>query len=183
MSLIQHFEYYLGPIDKGWKERNCDESLQILSFLDCPEESVSTYLSLGMSDNVLKINESKSVRQELVFSAYTHTSSSLVVSFLMSMCEAILQRGRAVLRGEVIPLSFELAKKIGFEYAYCAIPVFFEDNFDSYDKTSPPTVMVWLLPIYKSEAEFIKEKGWETFEDLLEEKDPDLCSLGREPVV
>jgi len=183
MSLIQHIENHLGPIDKGWKDNDSEESLQIVSFLDCPGETVSTFLSLGMSHKVLEMNSTKKVRQELIFSVYTLAIPGLVVSFLMSLCEAILNRGKAVLRGEVIPLSSELAERIGFEFVYCTIPVFFEDDFCSYDDTSPPTIMVWVLPIYRSEAEYIEENGWESFEDLLEDKDPDLCSLERESII
>lgn len=136
-----------------------------------------------MSKKVLKLNEVKNVRQELVFSVYSMVITSMIVSCLMSLCEAILGRGKAVLRGEVIPLSTELAERMGFSAVYCTIPVFFDDDFCAYEESSPPTVMVWVLPIYKSEADYIEANGWESFEDLLEEKDPDLCSLEREPVI
>ena len=136
-----------------------------------------------MSKKVLKLNEVKNVRQELVFSVYSMVITSMIVSCLMSLCEAILGRGKAVLRGEVIPLSTELAERMGFSAVYCTIPVFFDDDFCAYEESSPPTVMVWVLPIYKSEADYIEANGWESFEDLLEQKDPDLCSLEREPVI
>lgn len=183
MSLIQHVENHLGSIERGWKDNQSDKTLQVVSFLDCPGETVSTFVSLGMSDEVLEMKDSRKVRQELVFSAYTISISNMVVSFLISLCEGILSRGKAVLRGEVIPLSPELAERIGFEFVYCTIPVFFEDDFCSYDETSPSTVMVWVLPIYKSEAKYIDRNGWESFEDLLEEKDPDLCSMERDSII
>lgn len=123
-----------------------------------------------MSKKVLKLNEVKNVRQELVFSVYSMVITSMIVSCLMSLCEAILGRGKAVLRGEVIPLSTELAERMGFSAVYCTIPVFFDDDFCAYEESSPPTVMVWVLPIYKSEADYIEANGWESFEDLLEEK-------------
>ncbi|HDY7675741.1 TPA: suppressor of fused domain protein [Vibrio vulnificus] len=182
MSLVQHVENYLGTIDRGWKDHQSENNLQIVSFVDCPGETVSTFVSLGMSTEELKMGDSRTVRQEIVFSAYTIFNSNLIVSFLISLCEGILGRGKAVLRGEVIPLSPELAQKIGFEFVYCTIPIFFEDDFRIYDETSPSTVMVWVLPIYRSEADYIGRKGWERFEDLLEEKDPDLCLLGRESI-
>lgn len=140
-------------------------------------------MSLGLSEHILDISETKKVRQELVFSVYSTTLSSLIVSFLLSLCESILDFNKAVLRGNVIHLSNVIAKKIGFDAVYCSIPVFFDDNFSAYDKSSPSTVMVWMLPIYKSEADYISIHGWESFEDLLEEKDPDLCALDREPVI
>lgn len=183
MSLIQHVENYLGSIDKGWKDNDSEQNLQVVYFPDCPGETISTFLSLGMSDHVLELNNFKRVRQELVFSIYTVSSSELVVSFLMSLCEAVVNRGKAVLRGEVIPLTSELAQKIGFKFVYCTIPIFFDEDFCSYDSTTPPTVMVWVIPIYDAEADYIKEYGWESFEDLLEEKDPDLCSLERSLVI
>jgi hypothetical protein len=102
---------------------------------------------------------------------------------LFSLCEAITNRGKAVLRGEVIPLSSEIAKRIGFEAVYCAIPVFFDDGFATYGESSPSTVIVWALPIYQREVDYIEKNGWEAFENLLEEKDPDLCALDRTPII
>lgn len=181
MTIIEHAEKYLGKIEQGWKDNNSEVDFQVVSFKDSPGETVSTFLSLGMSNKILDLTGGKSVRQELVFSVYSLAISSMIVSFLMSLCESVLRRGKAVLRGEVIPLPIELADRIGFNAVYCTIPVFFEDDFCTYDGSTPPTVMVWVLPIYQSEVEYIAANGWESFEDLLEEKDPDLCSLEREP--
>lgn len=183
MTIIQHVEKYLGEIRQGWKDNDSDLDLQIVSINDCPNETVTTFLSLGMSKEPLELNEMKKVKQELIFSVYSMAISSMIVSCLMSICEAILGRGKAVLRGEIIPLSSELAERMGFSAVYCTIPVFFEDDFCTYNESSPPTVMVWVLPIFKSEVDYIETNGWESFEDLLEENDPDLCSLEREPVV
>jgi hypothetical protein len=183
MTVIEHAEKYLGNIDQGWKDNDSNENLQIVSFVDCPGESATTFMSLGLSDNVLEISDEKQVRQELVFSVYSMAISTMIVSFLFSLCESIVNRGKAVLRGEIIPLSIDVAKRIGFEAVYCAIPVFFDDDFAEYDESTPPTIVVWVLPIYQSEADYIRAHGWEKFEGLLEERDPDLCSLERVPVI
>jgi hypothetical protein len=61
--------------------------------------------------------------------------------------------------------------------------VFFDDDFCIYDGSTPSTVMVWVLPIYHSEVEYIATNGWGHFEDMLEEKDPDRCSLERDAVI
>ncbi len=183
MTIVEHAEKYLGRVEQGWKDNDSDVDLQIVSFKDSPSETVTTFLSLGMSNQILDLSENKKVRQEIVFSVYSEIISGMVVSFLISLSEAILGRGKAVLRGEVIPLSAELEERIGFNAAYCTIPVFFDDGFCTYDGSSPSTVMVWVIPIYQSEAEYIEANGWESFEDLLEKKDPDLCSLKRDPVI
>lgn len=183
MTIIEHAEKYLGTLDQGWRDGASDKDIQIALFKDTPRASVATYLSLGMSGDVLSLSEAKKVRQELVLSVDTLSISSMLVSFLMSLCEAILARAKAVLRGEVIPLSRELVKRIGFDAAYCTIPVFFDNGFRTFEDSVPDTVMVWVIPIYRSEASYIETHGWESFEDLLERKDPDLFSLEREPVV
>lgn len=183
MTIIEHVERHFGQIQEGWKDNNSNLNLQIVLFKNTPSDTVSTFLSLGMSKEVLKLNEQKNVRQELVCSVYSMAISSSIVSCLMSICEAILERKQAVLRGEVITLSTKLAEKIGFSAVYCTIPVFFDDEFCTYNGTIPPTVMVWVIPIHGSEADYIDANGWESFEDLLEEKDPDLCSLERKPLI
>ena len=183
MTIIEHVEKYLGKIGQGWKDNSSDSDLQVVSFKDIPSETVSTYLSLGMSKHVLSLSGAKKMRQELVFSVYSMAISSMVVSFLLSLCEAVINRGKAVLRGEVIPLSKEIATRIGFEAVYCAIPVYFDDAFCTYNESSPSTVMVWLVPVYQSEVSYIEANGWECFEDLLENKDPDLCALDRDPLI
>lgn len=183
MTIIDHLEQYLGKIEQGWMDNKSDDDLQIVNFKNSPFEFVSTFSSLGMSNRLLDLSGNKKVRQELLFTVYLIDVPGLIVSFMMSLCEAILDRKKAVFRGEVIPLSTELAERIGFSAVYCAIPVLFDDDFCTYDKSSPSTVMVWVVPIYESEVDFINTHGWKPFEDLLEEKDPDLCCLKRNSVV
>lgn len=183
MTIIEHVEKYLGQIDQGWKNNDSDDALQVVLFKDTPGETLSTYVSLGLSNRPMKLSEVKEVRQELVFSVYSMAISKMIVSFMFSLCEAIIGRGKAILRGEVIPLSKGVVKRIGFDAVYCTNPVFFDDEFCAYDESSPSTVMILMVPIYQSEVDYICVHGWESFEDLLEEKDPDLCSLNRNPLI
>ena len=183
MTILEHAEKYLGEISQGWKDEGAEENIQIVSFKDCPGESTTTFMSLGLSHHVLDISETKSVRLEIVFSVYSMAIVTMVVSFLFSLCEAIINRHKTVLRGEVIPLSSDMAKRIGFDAVYCAIPVFFNDDFATYDESSPSTVVVWIIPIHRSEVDFIEKNGWERFEDLLQAKGPDLFALNRAPII
>ena len=183
MSVIDHAERYLGPIDKGWKNNSSKVGLQVVSFNDTPGESVTTFLTLGLSHHVLEVSNTKKIRQELVCAVSATVLSNLIVSFLLLLGESILKNHKALLRGEVIFLSNEVARKVGFDAVYCSIPVFIDDDFATYHESDPATVIVWMIPIYESEADFIAGNGWDRFEDLLEEKDPDFYSLDREPVI
>lgn len=99
------------------------------------------------------------------------------------MYDFIIKDHCALLRGQVIRLQRDAIEKLGYEALYCAIPTFMDDDFITFNGSEPKTVMVWIIPIHKREADFIDVNGWDKFEDILEEVDPDLFSLEREPVV
>ncbi len=180
MNIIEHAEKFLGKISQGWKENSTPDSLQVVCFKDAPFETVDTFMTAGLSHHELRISDEKKVRQELILPISGTGLSEVVVSFLLFICELILRNHDAVLRGKVIRLPADATERLGFDAVYCAIPVFMDDEFATFGVSQPPTVIVWMMPIYKSEADYVDAKGWSKFEDLLEEKDPDLFSLGRE---
>jgi hypothetical protein len=183
MSIIEHAEKFLGKVSHGWKEKLSSDDLQIVCFCDKPFESVDTFLMVGLSHHELKIGDEKKVRQELALPISGAGMAEMIVSLLLFICELILRNHSALLRGQVVRLPADAAEKLGFEALYCAIPVFVEDGFATFRCSQPPTVIVWTIPIYASEASYIDQNGWSKFEDLLEEENPDLFSFGREPVI
>lgn len=184
MKIIAHIEKYLGPISQGWSDKSSNQELQVLYFKNSPEDGVDTFITLGLSNHVLNISSSKQVRQELVFSASNCESSANAISFLLSLCEMVINKDhRAFLRGEVVFLPYDIAEKMHFDAIYCAIPVFFDDDFSTCNETSPPTVIVCIIPIKQKEAEYVKSHGWDRFEDILEQSDIDCFDLNRESSV
>ncbi|MDX3775727.1 suppressor of fused domain protein [Chromatiaceae bacterium AAb-1] len=183
MNIIEHTEKFLGKLSKGWKEELSSGELQVVCFKDSPFEFVDSFLTVGLSHHVLKISDSKEVRQELIFPISNLNMTDMVVSFLFFVCDLILEKHNALLRGQVIRLPVDAAKTLGFDAVYCTIPVFMEDDFATIGGSQPPIVIVWSIPIYVSEADYIDLNGWSKFEDLLEEKNPDLFSLEREPII
>ena len=65
------------------------------------------------------------------------------------------------------------------EAMYAASPVVYPDGFAVFERSEPPTVFVWLIPIDAEEAELIDSHGWSWFEDQLEAQQPDLFDLRR----
>lgn len=183
MNYLQHAEKYLGQITQGWKDEKSVPGLQIVAFADVPEPGTNTFLSLGLSNHLLKLKDSRQIRQELMISMDVSSSPEIHVSLLFSLCEAILARHQGLLRGEVIPLAKQLATKLGLDSVYCAIPVLLDPKFATYQDEATTIVTVWIIPIYASEAAFVSAHGWEAFEDLMEEKVPDLHSPTRAPLI
>ncbi len=140
-------------------------------------------MTAGLSHHELSISEEKKVRQELILPITDTGLSQRLVSLLLFICELILKNHDAVLRGQVIRLPVEATEKLGFDGVYCSIPVFLDDNFATFKGSQPPTIIVWIIPIFKDEADYVDANGWSKFEDLLEEKDLDLFSLKRGSII
>jgi hypothetical protein len=127
--------------------------------------------------------QGREVRQELVFTAYENFPAEEIASFMLSFCDYILTRNQALLRGNVVGPSAPLIPNVAVNSVYASIPVIFDESFSTYRTSSPHTVMVWLIPLLKEEAVFVKANGWNRFEEVLEHENPDLMELNRVSIV
>lgn len=183
-NIIEHVESYLGKIDQGWSAPpESSSKFSIACFRDQPVEGVSTYVTLGLNHHILSMPEKREVRQELVLSAFESVPSDEIVSFMLRFTDLVLSRHEALLRGQVVGPGQPLFSGSAVNAIYASMPVIFEEGFNTFEGTSPPTVLVWLIPIFSDEARYIEEHGWEDFEDILEQKDPDLWDFGRQSVI
>lgn len=180
MSLIDHLEAHLGPIDRGWRDETPSGSIQVVRFRSQPVEGASAFVTLGVSRHVLPMETNREVRQELLLAAYDRHDSEALAWFLMQCATRLLSEHRALLRGETATFRGKpIIAGVPMTAVYASIPVTFPESFWTYRETSPPTVLVWLLPLRGEENAYVLSHGWGAFEDLLETNDPDLLDLGR----
>lgn len=179
MTLPEHIEKYLGVIDGGWCLKNAGTpEIQVVKISDAPSAGVSTYSTLGLSAEVLSMPRNRTVQQELLFAAYERFDSNRIASFLLTFSEGLLRRGRALLRGEVIGPQDPIIPGVCLDSLYCTVPAMFNPGVASF-QGEPPTVFVWLMPINRREADFIRATGWNAFEDALESATIDFWNLER----
>ena len=183
MTLISHIENTLGQLEQGWSFREGSSPVQVVRFRNQPFDGVVTYVTLGLSNILLSMPRGRDVRQEFVFTAYEKFSAEEIASFMLSFCDYILARNQALLRGDVVGPSAPLIPNVAVNSVYASIPVVFDERFSTYKESSPHTVMVWLIPLLKEEADFVKANGWSQFEDVLERENPDLMELNRKSTV
>jgi hypothetical protein len=179
--VVEHLEHYLGRIQQGWGPSE-DGSIQIVRFANRPHKGVSTYATLGLSDQIKTLGGRRKVRMELVFSARDGFASEDVASFLLTFAEFVSSKKEALLRGDVVGPSEPLIAGVSANAVYAAIPVMFDKGFEALETTEPTTVFVWLLPLVGDEPERIRGTGWEPFEDALEQAQIDLFDLNRSSV-
>ena len=172
-------ECYLGPIVRGWGPPEEDTlGIQVSLFAHTPEQGLNTFCTLGLSKHLLSIGQ-REVRQELLFSAPTRYSADAIASFLLTFAESIARSHHGLLRGAVIE-GRPLIKGVAATGIYASVPVFWPDELQVFDDSSPKTIFVWLLPLVgKAEADVVASKGWSYFEDYLEGVEIDFWDLNR----
>ena len=181
MNAVEHLETYLGPMERGWSS-NDTPGVQVCLFRDQPSQGVNTVATLGLSNALLELSDARRVRQELLLAAREGASPDDLGRILLHVARLLVQRGRAVLRGEVIPLGQEIEGG-GCDALYASIPVVYPDGLSTLRDSEPACVIVWLVPIHRAEAAFVDASGWDAFEDVLEEANPDLFDLSRKGVI
>jgi hypothetical protein len=103
-----------------------------------------------------------------------------VPAVLQQLAAQALQRKSAYLRGEVVERSNPIFSGGRFHAFYAAIPVILPDDFRIYTSDNgEQAVFVWMVPITKLEAAYVRTKGWSSFEALLEAQNADLVDLQR----
>jgi hypothetical protein len=185
-NLPQHLESFLGPIEGGWKDADgTDWPFYVLRFSGGPVANAVTYTTLGLhSTPMLSPVSGMQIRHELLIMARPAFCDRNIPAILHQVGMDAVSTNRPYLRGEVIGPRGELLEGTKMEALYVTLPVYFPDSFATY--TSPEgrsCVFAWLVPITCKEAEFVRHKGWERFEDELYRSNPNLIDLKRESIV
>jgi hypothetical protein len=181
-DLVEHLESHLGPLDAGWKLRGDAGGIQVARFPDQPYSGVSTYVTLGLSRRPLPMPRDREVRQELLFMADDRYPREQVSSFLLTFAEWVQRRGQALLRGDVVGPGPAVIPDVACNAVYAALPVLHDEGLATWSGSAPATVLVWVMPVHADEAELVRRQGWDSFEDLLESREPDFADLDRASV-
>lgn len=150
-SVPEHMERFLGTISEGWSDAN-GKFTKVLRFDDQPENGIATYATLGLSEYELDLKNGKTIRQELLLSTHASLPSKEVVGVLFYCAECIKERGRAVLRGEVINLIYPLFDDASVRAVYATNPTPFDEGLAEFSNISPPVIFVLLVPITAKEV-------------------------------
>ncbi len=187
MSLPQHLEKYLGTIRSGWSQDADGRKVpfSVVDFAQGPRPKTVTFSTLGLSKTPLHSRTTgKTIHHELVIALPESMRQGPVPGILQQVGQGLIADGHALLRGDVIgprgPLFSDSPK---MEALYASPPVYFPDGFATYHDEDRDIVFVWLIPIARAEAEFIRTLGWNRFEDELVRANPDLTDPGRRTVV
>lgn len=186
-NYIKFLESHLGEIEYGWNTDFEDKTLpfQIVKYKRGPFAGTVSYSTLGLSNQDLASPISnKIIRQELIFVSYANLGDKNIPGILQQVGLQAINNKIAYLRGDVIGPNGKLFEHSSLEALYSSIPVYFPESFQTFNEDGDvPTIQTWLFPITFNEVKYIKENGWDAFEDRLVELDPDLVDFKRESII
>jgi hypothetical protein len=112
----------------------------------------------------------------------THTSfgDSYIPALLHDIGTEAISRDQAYIRGEVLDLGGKLFSGTNLEAIYVTSPMHLPEDFSTVQTVDGDfCVIVWLIPITRDEAKLVAENGWDVFEKMLVQYQPDLFDLNR----
>ena len=184
---IDFLENHLGEIEYGWNKDAEDNILpfQIVKYKSGPFHGTVTYSTLGLSkQKLVSPTTKKEIRQELIFVSYSSFGDNNIPGILQQVGIQAMKNKVAYLRGDVIGPYGKMFENSCLEALYSSIPVYFPETFQTFKVDGDlPIIQTWLFPITFDEAKFIKENGWDEFENRLVEIDPDLVDFKRQSII
>jgi hypothetical protein len=183
--ILSHLERSLGTVSKSITlVDQVYPNLHVVFFSDQPSIGLTTFSTIGLSNTILELRSGRQVRQELIFTVRSESyDTGDIASFLLTFSEELMKTGIALMRGEVVGPGDSIIPNVTCSGVYACGPVFFEKEFHVLTSTNPPTILVWLIPVLENEIKFIRQFGWDSFENELEKQNVDFWNLDRESIV
>lgn len=125
------------------------------------------------------------MRQELIIAVPDSFGNRNIPALLQQLGLTALAHNCAFLRGEVIAKAHPVFLNLQFFGFVAAQPAFAEDDeFAEYmTEDGRSIVLVWMIPIFRNEIEFIRNQGWDRFESEVIQGGADLVELDRCSVI
>jgi Suppressor of fused protein (SUFU) len=178
--IVSHIERHIGRIEEMRQLSGAEFDLRAGIIPQMPEPDLNTYVTVGVSNHILRWGEGKVIRQELVVVANSSHSKYEMISFLLSLGEFITTAHRALLQGAVVGPSAPVIPNAKTNAVHATTPTIFPDEFAILKDGEVPVLFVLIIPILAGEAVFIQQEGWEKFEEVLESPQQDIFDLSRD---
>jgi len=186
-EILCHLEAILGEpvsLTTGKDGQGEDLPFAIAEFADQPVEGAVSFVTVGLSDFLLKQENgpenSQDARHELVFCTYREMAHDDILSLMWLIANDVKDRREAITLGEVQDLAEPVVPGSPLSAIFYYDPIYFPEPLAILETVQPPVVFAWMIPITAGEMRFIADNGPEAFNRLLADQDPDLMDLKRE---
>ncbi|WP_433631769.1 suppressor of fused domain protein [Chryseobacterium cucumeris] len=178
MKIVKHLEKYIGEISNAINITDKRYEVTISLYENIPFEEIRTYSTLGLNRYFV------GYYFEFILVCESKFSKDEIASFLTSFSEYVIEQNINVQRGNVISFDFMMTSETKMDSLYFTLPFYFDENLQQLDLEERSVIFPLIIPVYNEEAQLIREKGWNVFEEFLEENEIDnLWDLNREVYV
>jgi hypothetical protein len=141
--------------------------------------------TLGLSDHRLASRRSGApIRYEILFAVHQKYGSSGFNGVLDDLGRESLKAHSAFFRGDVVGPRGPVIPGSRLRAIYLMPPVCFPDSFATCEiEDGHRVAIVWAVPISAAEAAYVRNHGWQAFEEQLASVSPDLLDLMRDSIV
>ena len=175
MKIAEHIESHIGEISSAINITDNKYNITISLFEETPFEGIRTYSTLGLNRYLVEYYF------EFILACKNNFSKNEITSFWTSFSEYLIEQNKGVKRGDVISFDFPIISQTKMNSLYFTLPFYFDDDLQQLDLDDRSIIFPLIIPVYYEEAQLIKEKGWNNFEEFLEENEiDDLWDLSRE---
>jgi len=174
MKVVEHLEKYIGEIARSIDINDKQYQITISLYDNTPFEDIRTFSTLGVNRYFI------SYYYEFIFVCMAKYNENEISSFLTSLSEYLINGKIRVNRGDVLSFDFTMTSETKMNSFYFSLPFYFDDDLQDLKLKDRSVVFPLIIPIYSSEALLIEQKGWEKFEEFLEDNEiNDLWDLNR----
>lgn len=175
MKVAEHLEQYIGKIAKGVEIENRRYNLTISLYNNIPFEGIRTYTTLGLNRYLIDYYF------EFIFVCMSKFDENEIASFLNSFAEYLIDCKKGIKQGDIETFNFTMTSETEMNSLYFTLPFYFDDDLQELKLEDRYIIFPLIIPIYDEEAHLIRDKGWNSFEEFLEENEIDnLWDLNRE---
>lgn len=182
-----HIEKHFGKISRGWSFAGDSNPYQVVECHNGTVPNIVSFCSIGLCSVELYSKKSKKkIKHEIMLSFDQSHVPINAVAIIKQMADQAIKYREPYLDNQIITRPGVLFNEACFTGLWVKPPVFFgEEAFVYYgdDTQGYPCIMAWLVPLFQSEIDFIKQNGADRFEDILVGSAADLFLTTRQSVV
>jgi len=183
MTFLDHLESFLGPAHHVHRAADAEGEVfpfDIAEFQDQPGPGITTYLTVGLSEERFPVPEGGFVRHELLLSVPDAFAGEEGLRLLFHVGEVIRQQPEGISLGLVLDLHGPILPGARSEGFFFYDPMYFPAEFGRVTRHGEETLLAWLVPVTRDELDYLSQHDTAAFDQLLEAQNPDVLDLTRD---
>lgn len=179
-GLVEHLEAHLGQIAGEWQVDPDGNELPfcVVHYEGKAPTGTEIFSTLGLSDFQLS---DVGARVELMMIAPLRLTAGTVPPILVAAGELPIDADDVPQLGDTFVAIEPLREVSPMDSLYAGRPLYQPPHFNPFDDGDVQVLFLWLIPIYRAEADFVESAGWRAFEQLMWELDVDPTDFVRDP--